>query len=41
MGSTTVESVDTPTDITDEVYDEDTGVIVIPKVTDDVYITVA
>lgn len=41
MGSTTVESVETPTDITDEVYDEDTGVIVIPKVTDDVVITVA
>ena len=41
MGSTTVESVETPTDITDDVYDEDTGVIVIPKVTDDVIITVA
>ena len=41
MGSTKVENVDTPTDITDEVYDSDTGVIVIPKVTDDVYITVA
>ena len=41
MGSTTVEEVETPTDITDEVYDSDTGVIVIPKVTDDVYITVS
>lgn len=41
MGSTTVEEVTTPTDITDEVYDEDTGAIVIDKVTDDVYITVS
>lgn len=41
MGSTTVEDVETPTDITDEVYDEDTGVIVIDSVTDDVIITVA
>lgn len=41
MGSTTVEEVVTPTDITDEVYDSDTGAIVIDKVTDDVYITVA
>lgn len=41
MGSTTVENVETPTDITDEVYDEDTGVIVIDSVTDDVIITVA
>lgn len=41
MGSTTVEEVETPTDITDEVYDEDTGSIVIDKVTDDVYITVS
>lgn len=40
MGSTTVEEVETPTDITDDVYDEDTGEIVIDKVTDDVYITV-
>lgn len=41
MGSTTVEEVETPTDITDEVYDSETGRIVIDKVTDDVYITVA
>ena len=41
MGSTTVEEVETPTDITDEVYDEDTGLVVIDKVTDDVYITVS
>ena len=41
MGSTTVEEVTTPTDITDEVYDSDTGEIVIDKVTDDVYITVS
>ena len=41
MGSTTVEEVTTPTDITDEVYDDDTGAIVIDKVTDDVYITVS
>ena len=41
MGSTTVESVETPTDITSTVYDSDTGEIVIDKVTDDVYITVS
>ena len=41
MGSTTVEEVTTPTDITSTVYDSDTGEIVINKVTDDVYITVA
>lgn len=41
MGSTTVEEVETPTDITSDVYDSDTGTIVIPKVTDDVYITVS
>ncbi len=41
MGSTTVEEVTTPTDITDEVYDSDTGAIVIDKVTDDIYITVS
>ena len=40
MGSTTVEEVDTPTDITDNVYDSETGKTVIPKVTDDVIITV-
>lgn len=40
MGSTTVEEVDTPTDITDDVYDSETGRIAIPKVTDDVIITV-
>ncbi len=41
MGSTTVEDVETPTDITDNVYDSDTGEIIIDKVTDDVYITVS
>lgn len=41
MGSTTVEEVETPTDITSTVYDSDTGEIVIDKVTDDVYITVS
>lgn len=41
MGTETVESVETAIDITDDVYDSDTGTIVIPKVTDDVYITVA
>ena len=41
MGSTTVEDVETPTDITDEVYDSETGSIVIDSVTDDVIITVA
>lgn len=40
MGSTTVEEVDTPTDITDKVYDSETGKIAIPKVTDDIIITV-
>ncbi len=40
MGSTTVEEVDTPTDITDNVYDSETGKIAIPKVTDDIIITV-
>lgn len=41
MGSTTVESVTTPTDITSDVYDSDTGEIVIDVVTDDIYITVS
>ena len=40
MGSTTVEEVETPTDITDEVFDSETGVIAIDKVTDDITITV-
>ena len=41
MGSTTVEDVTTPTDITSDVYDSDTGEIVIDVVTDDIYITVS
>lgn len=41
MGSTTSEGTTTPTDITSDVYDSDTGAIVIDKVTDDVYITVS
>lgn len=41
MGSTTVEEVVTPTDITDEVYDSETGTIIIDTVTDDITITVA
>lgn len=41
MGSTTVENVETPTDITDEVYDEDTGSIAIAVVTDNITITVS
>lgn len=41
MGSTTVEEVVTPTDITNEVYDSETGKIVIGLVTDDITITVA
>nr|DAP17734.1 MAG TPA: Head protein [Caudoviricetes sp.] len=41
MGSTTVENVTTPTDITSDVYDSDTGEIVIDVVTDDIYITVS
>ena len=41
MGTETVESVETPIDITSDVYDSDTGEIIIDKVTDDVYITVA
>lgn len=41
MGSTTSEGTTTPTDITSEVYNSDTGAIVIDVVTDDVYITVS
>ncbi len=40
MGSTTVEEVETPTDITEDVYDSDTGKIAIDRVTDDIVITV-
>ena len=40
MGSTTVEEVETPTDITDEAYDPDTKIVTIAVVTDDVTITV-
>lgn len=41
MGTETVEDVETPVDITDDVYDSETGSIVIDKVTDDVTISVA
>lgn len=41
MGTEKIEGVDTPIDITTEVYDEDTGKIVIPSVTADITITVA
>lgn len=41
MGSTTVEDVETPTDITDEVYDSETGRVVIDTVTDDITISVS
>lgn len=40
MGSTTVEEVETPTDITETAYDSDTKTVTIDVVTDDVYITV-
>lgn len=40
MGSTTVEEVETPTDITDTAYDSDTHTVTIDVVTDDVTITV-
>lgn len=40
MGSTTVEEVVTPTDITETAYDPDTKTVTIDVVTDDVYITV-
>ena len=40
MGSTTVEEVETPTDITEIAYDSDTKTVTIDVVTDDVYITV-
>ena len=41
MGTETVEEVETPIDITDEVYDSDTKTITIDEVTDDITITVA
>ena len=41
MGTETVEEVETPVDITSDVYDSETGKINIPKVTDNVTITVA
>lgn len=41
MGTETVEGVETPIDITSDVYDSDTGVIDIPKVTAPITITVA
>ena len=41
MGSTTVLDVETPTDITDEVYDSETGRVVIDTVTDDITISVS
>ena len=40
MGSTTVEEVETPTDITDTAYDSDTHTVTIDVVTDDITITV-
>lgn len=40
MGTETVEEVETPIDITEEVYNADTNAITIDVVTDDVYITV-
>lgn len=40
MGSTTVEEVETPTDITETAYDPDTKTVTIDVVTDDVTITV-
>lgn len=41
MGSTTVEEVVTPTDITSTAYDSETGIVTIDKVTDDITITVS
>lgn len=41
MGSTLVESVDTPTDITSTAYDEDTGTVTIDTVTANITITVS
>lgn len=41
MGSTTVENVETPTDITEDVYDSETGRVVIDLVTDDITISVS
>lgn len=41
MGTETVESVETPIDITSEVYDSETGRVVIDLVTDDVTISVS
>ena len=40
MGSTTVEEVVTPTDITETAYDSETGEVVIDTVTDDITISV-
>lgn len=40
MGSTTVEEVVTPTDITDTAYDSDTQTVTVDVVTDDITITV-
>lgn len=40
MGSTTVEEVETPTDITDTAYDSETQTVTIDVVTDDITITV-
>ena len=41
MGSTLVEGVDTPTDITSTAYDEDTGTVTIDTVTANITITVS
>lgn len=41
MGSTLVENVDTPTDITSTAYDEDTGTVTIDTVTANITITVS
>lgn len=41
MGTTKVEDVDTPIDITSEVYDSDTGKVAIPSVTANVAISVS
>ena len=40
MGYTTVEEVETPTDITETAYDPDTKTVTIDVVTDDITITV-
>ena len=41
MGTETVESVETPIDITSDVYDSETGRVVIDTVTDDITISVS